>query len=462
MDVNELYVSLNSEDYELLEFPTYGILKRKRTINTIKEKGEIPFYNSFKEQTLEFVNKDAVTVLKLCDGKRTVGKILYLFPDNDKVKQFLLQAVHKKHVILKEEPLTGELTIKGTKDFFMPSHLVIELTDNCNLNCIHCYRIRDGKEGTFINAEKLQILLKNLANETACGVELTGGEPTIHPDFELIVKTAVQHFSIVGVLTNGIYLPDELLEKICNYNNQIFWSISLDSHQPEYHDKFRGKRNAWLTTVENIEKLVKYNFLVRVAMTITPENIKHIEKVAELCVNIGVKVFSYSPVLPFGKARNFSWSAEDLWELANEEEKIREKYKNIIPIVQFEGFAKNSVCKNCGAGWKSVVIDPNFNVRPCVMADLSSDVIGKIDPYNPKTFFENYKDVVFFYANADVPEREICGDCKFLNFCTPCILRVRKVIEERLIEIEKCKWVNKIKPEFFRFFLKNTRGDLNA
>lgn len=42
------------------------------------------------------------------------------------------------------------------------------------------------------------------------------------------------------------------------------------------------------------------------------------------------------------------------------------------------------------------------------------------------------------------------------------ILRVRKVIEERLIEIERCKWVNKIKPEFFRFFLKNTRGDLNA
>ncbi|MGB9679652.1 MAG: hypothetical protein ACPL3A_06565 [Thermoanaerobacteraceae bacterium] len=152
MDINELYVSLNSEDYELLEFPTYGILKSKRTIYTIKEKDEIPFYNSFKEQTLEFVNKDAETVLKLCDGKRTVGEVLYLFPDNDKVKQFLLQAVHKKHVILKEEPLTEELTIKGTKDFFMPSHLVIELTDNCNLNCIHCYRIRDGKESTFIDA----------------------------------------------------------------------------------------------------------------------------------------------------------------------------------------------------------------------------------------------------------------------------------------------------------------------
>ncbi|MGB9679651.1 MAG: radical SAM protein [Thermoanaerobacteraceae bacterium] len=120
--------------------------------------------------------------------------------------------------------------------------------------------------------------MANLANETVCGVELTGGEPTIHPDFELIVKTAVEHFSIVGVLTNGTYLPDELLEKICNYNNQIFWNISLDSHQPEYHDKFRGRRNAWLTTIENIKKLVKYNFLVRVAMTITPENIKTLKK----------------------------------------------------------------------------------------------------------------------------------------------------------------------------------------
>ncbi|WDC83424.1 hypothetical protein PL321_11815 [Caloramator sp. mosi_1] len=53
------------------------------------------------------------------------------------------------------------------------------------------------------------------------------------------------------------------------------------------------------------------------------------DKLAQLCVQNNVQVFTYSPVLPFGRANNITWSSEDLIRLKTIEQEIREKYKKL-------------------------------------------------------------------------------------------------------------------------------------
>lgn len=231
----------------------------------------------------------------------------------------------------------------------MPAHLVIELTDDCNLKCVHCYRT--NSRGKYIDYDSLKSLLHILSTETVCSVEFTGGEPTLHPNFLEIMEFAVQRFWLVGILTNAVELTDEVLEKLSAYRDRVFWSISLDSHDENYHDRFRGRKGAWIQTVNNIKKIVSQGYFVRISMCVTHENIPHIKSVAELCSKMGVKAFSYSPILPFGKSYDYIWQYNDILKLSEEDKYVRQKYGNIIPYIQLKEFNKEHINENCGAGW---------------------------------------------------------------------------------------------------------------
>jgi MoaA/NifB/PqqE/SkfB family radical SAM enzyme len=48
-------------------------------------------------------------------------------------------------------------------------------------------------------------------------VELTGGEPTLHPDFLTIVKHCAEIFPLVSIITNGYVLNEDHIEKLSKY-----------------------------------------------------------------------------------------------------------------------------------------------------------------------------------------------------------------------------------------------------
>jgi len=302
------------QDYKLLQFPSYGILVSKTDGGTC------------------LVNKDGVTVLSLCDGKKQILEITEILTKRigsykdfsealSRVKLFIGNAVGRGHLLLLNEPMEIKIDKRGSLDYYLPAHLVVELTNSCNLNCRHCYRSK--QRARFIETTSLLNLLKTLSNETLLGVEFTGGEPTLHPDFGDIVIFAANVFQMVGVLTNGTRLARNTIEKLSDFKNKVAFSVSLDSYDPSYHDSFRGVFGSWGKTTENIKLFVKSGFVVRVAMSVTPENVGHMDKTAEWCLNNGVKVFSYSPVLPFGNAKenNYNWTSKDIWELYETEKK---------------------------------------------------------------------------------------------------------------------------------------------
>ncbi|PNR96544.1 radical SAM protein [Petrotoga olearia] len=464
-DINK-YAILNNH-YKLLEFPTYGVLqvksdnmKNRDRIIQIDGKENIE-KGLFLKQASSFINHDAVELFKLCNGSKTLKEIFEMFSNDDKIRQFLFRAIERNHVSLVDKPSVDGLDVRGTKDFFLPLHMSIELTDGCNLNCKYCYRREDIRKSTFIDSEKLKVMVEKLNKETLSMVEITGGEPTLHPHFTEILKYILERGITVGVLTNGVKLPENSTEELEPYADKIIWGVSLDSYDPEYHDKFRGKKGAWESTVKNIKKLVNHNFFVRVAMVVTPENIDQLDKTAELSVNLGARFFTFSASLPFGKGKNIEWKEEYALKLFEEGNKVIKKYEGIIPIVQEESGDLLKHSKNCGAGWKNFTVGPDFAVRPCVMSEPKRDVIGIIDPDNPTKFFENHKEETFFYSKIVPPNREICGDCELLHFCWPCILRARKAVEDGLMDIDKCKWMNDSYVEFLKVKVPN-RGDKNV
>jgi len=118
--------------------------------------------------------------------------------------------------------------------------LKLSLTDSCNLNCAHCYLgQKDG--GTHAPVDGI---LGRIAEAKALGVailDLTGGEPTAHPDFiRILDKAGAAGFERVNISTNGLTLTrPAVLERLIRWRPHC--NISIDGATQQTVEAIRGK-----------------------------------------------------------------------------------------------------------------------------------------------------------------------------------------------------------------------------
>ncbi len=130
----------------------------------------------------------------------------------------------------------------------------IDVTDNCNLRCKHCYHFH-GKED--LKKQELQISFwekrfKNLFSSGIRSVLLVGGEPALRQD---VLMLADKIFPMVYVITNGtIRIPKK-------FNHRLF--VSLDGLQ-KTNDSMRGN-DVFLKVIRN------YSEDKRVIINMTPQ-----------------------------------------------------------------------------------------------------------------------------------------------------------------------------------------------
>lgn len=148
----------------------------------------------------------------------------------------------------------------------------IELTNqNCNLKCKHCYidfvpykKIKD-----FIPVDIIKTSLEDMRKLGVKMVYLTGGEPLLHPDFNLILRTCLKYFSTT-VWTNGVNINDKkarFLRKVEDEGSkELLFNISLDSADERKNDDLRG-RGSFRKAVNAVQSLIKYGFMPRIILT---------------------------------------------------------------------------------------------------------------------------------------------------------------------------------------------------
>lgn len=116
--------------------------------------------------------------------------------------------------------------------------LLIEVTDACNLRCPTCYAMSGPERQTHRSLEQIERML-DLAvrnEEEPSIVQISGGEPTIHPQFFEIMDAArsrpIQHLMIN---TNGIRIAREagFAERLKKYEPNLEIYLQFDSFRRE-------------------------------------------------------------------------------------------------------------------------------------------------------------------------------------------------------------------------------------
>lgn len=184
------------------------------------------------------------------------------------------------------------------------SSLSFMITNKCNLNCSFCSRNAKNTNEIFMDPsfirEQISEAMKWAPLQT---INLSGGEPFMHPEIEKILEIITSFNLDVRINTNGLLLNDKIIDLINKYNVKMF-TISLDSSNPEVHDRIRGQKGAFDITIRNIKKLVENGCKVFVKATVTEENVDTIFDLMKLVETLGIYGFSYSRTIPIGRAKD--------------------------------------------------------------------------------------------------------------------------------------------------------------
>ncbi len=98
----------------------------------------------------------------------------------------------------------------------VPTNGTIELTENCNFRCIHCYQgMQKHKE--VLPAARWKEILDEVCEAGTLWMLITGGDPLLHPEFEEIYEYAIRKGLLVNLFTNGSLVREHHIELFKKY-----------------------------------------------------------------------------------------------------------------------------------------------------------------------------------------------------------------------------------------------------
>ncbi len=164
----------------------------------------------------------------------------------------------------------------------LPSHLlqfsedkrpvvVWNLTQRCNLKCIHCYaHAKAGKQKNELSTQEGKALIDDLADMGVPVLLFSGGEPLMRKDLPELAEYTVKKGIRAVISTNGTLIGPETAKVLKNIGLS-YVGISLDGNQ-QVNDKFRGVDGAFEMAMKGIENCSAAGIKVGLRFTINRFN----------------------------------------------------------------------------------------------------------------------------------------------------------------------------------------------
>jgi MoaA/NifB/PqqE/SkfB family radical SAM enzyme len=273
------------------------------------------------------------------------------------------------------------------------------LTDHCNMHCPHCGR-HSGERG-HASKEVVSTLLEQAASRRFWKVNLTGGEPLLHPQIGEIIAGLRDANVRVSLNTNGALLEEKI--EVVKRANSV--SISLDGRR-DTHDASRrtGAFDAALGAMRALAAAgVPFNITFSIGENTAPEDIATVLETAG----------GHRAPVTFQPGQLFVLGASDPNPNAPAPEAFRALMRTIIEIKKNKpGSILNSLAGlrhllrwpedtaiPCGAGRFFCRIDPLGNVFSC-----SNSLAAAADPVGNIT----RRDIEEIFADSP---RVSCAQC---------------------------------------------------
>ena len=323
----------------------------------------------------------------------------------------------------------------------------IALTNQCNLQCIHCLPQSGDPLQNELTTHEVLGLIDDLAEMGVMIVAYTGGEPFLRKDFfEILSYTKMKGLKST-ITTNGTLINYEVARKLRDLEVMLM-RVSIDSAQEDSHDWFRGVHGSFRLTTNAIRILSKVGLPVTVLTTVSSFNVDEIENIIDLSIELGAKGFNTSLFIPYGKGeahKNLQLRPDQYKDMLQVLRSKREHLKGKIDIKAEDPLSfllETEQCEDpycyprmCQAAISTLEITADGFVMPCLSFDIKEENVRRRpiqEIWSKSNLFRKVRDRSLLEGK--------CKDCKFLKVCSGGCRAMAYISSENLFAPDPMCW----------------------
>lgn len=313
------------------------------------------------------------------------------------------------------------------------SWAVVEVTEQCNFNCIWCYANANSNiKKQFMPRKDIIKLIDILADSGIKQITFSGGEPTTYPYITDAIEFAYDHGLIVHMNTNGFLLTKKFAKELHKAGlSQV--QINIDSLDPDNHDITRGRKGSFKRAVLALKNAKEVGMTSVSQTVLTKKNENDI-----------IDIFKF--------ARNQGIQRCRVWDMTPSEGRAEDNMRlmpsnYILTLLKLTEFAYETNAQNVESGDPLFPLDYKLPLSVsggeycAAAAGMFTTISCRGEVYYcatlRKPLYNIWRDLDGYllkeYHKMRVEEHlqlyqnhEVCGNCKFSKTCNGGCLTRRK------------------------------------
>jgi radical SAM protein with 4Fe4S-binding SPASM domain len=281
----------------------------------------------------------------------------------------------------------------------------VEITSKCNQLCAHCFLGDDLNHYPHVSKDLIFEHFETLSRSGARQLIISGGEPTVHPDFLEILDRAATYPFRISLLSNAsrsgyVKFVSSLLKYEVTVKIPILgWQTS--------HDKMTGVKGSFERTIHNIQMLIDAGVKVELGTTVTGINFEDISKIREFANSLRVPL-EVSPVYAIGYAKKnasevLGIKQDQIIKVCQEDKATSRPVVRTYPpssrrqhemeLTDYDAVnLKDYLTEHHECGQKIIAILSNGEVTPCLMLREKKYSLGSTSKYSLQEILERKSD----------------------------------------------------------------------
>jgi len=330
-----------------------------------------------------------------------------------------------------------------------PDILDLQITDVCNMCCKTCYA-DISNTGSVLSLQKIKEVIDSAHNLGFVFVSITGGEPTLHPDFNNIISYIKNKGFYIHLNINGSNVTKEIIDTLHLVDG---FGVSFDAFDEQVFTQIRGI-NLKDKVYSNLRLLIDAKLDFNIVIVVNRINIDVLESTIERLKEIGIKKIKLNYFLPIGRGAKNKELYLPYSEYVSKYKELEKKNKDKIEIMLdslifcFRDDLNKDISEisestnlSCGAYRKRIAIKSNGDVIGCLLLSTGKK-IGDVYKENLEKIISNIPSK-YVETNKDKFKTTYCDLCKHKSCCGLGCLAFydsqKGILDPRCIEVEK-RW----------------------
>jgi MoaA/NifB/PqqE/SkfB family radical SAM enzyme len=230
------------------------------------------------------------------------------------------------------------------KDF----RLFIQVTNQCNLHCAHCYANSGVSYVQYFDEEKLFDVVREACYLGISRIDFTGGEVFTQKYFMSFLDKLDKYPVSYSIFTNLTLLNRKQIDQISNLKGLYRIVTSIDYFNAKKHDEFRGVEGSYKKTIDTLLSLKDKGVEVVVNSIVNNDNHEDIISLMHFLKEHDIELH-LDTIIECGRAKNYSNTGNVIENVRF----IRKLLKDNINDLDEDRISRNV----CGVGENFIFLD---------------------------------------------------------------------------------------------------------